>query len=112
MLWMHFDPDNVPAEMHSGPMRLGRQYATDVMDIDTLPEITRYTGKVLILHGDRDTLVDIAESQRAAKAYAAAGADVQFYVIPDGAHIFLNPKHIRMAADLMEEFAARIHGKE
>lgn len=108
MLWMSFDPDNVPEEMRSGPMRIGRQYATDVMDIDTLPTITRYTGKVLILHGDKDTLVNISGSQAAAEAYEAAGADVRFQIIPGGKHIFLNPEHIKMAVNSISEFAAQI----
>lgn len=56
--------------------------------LHTLPTITRYTGKVLILHGDRDTLVDISGSQEAAEAYEAAGADVRFLSIPGGKHIF------------------------
>lgn len=108
MLWMSFDPDNVPEEMRSGPMRIGRRYATDVMDIDTLPTITRYTGKVLILHGDKDTLVNISGSQAAAEAYEAAGADVRFQIIPGGKHIFLNPEHIKMAVNSISEFAAQI----
>lgn len=112
MLWMSFDPDNVPKEMRSGPMRIGRQYATDVMDIDTLPTITRYTGKVLILHGDKDTLVNISGSQAAAEAYESAGADVRFQIIPGGKHIFLNPEHIKMAVNTISEFAAQIMEKK
>ena len=108
MLWMNFDPDNVPEEMRSGPMRIGRQYATDVMDLDTLPTITRYTGKVLIIHGDKDTLVNISGSQAAAEAYEAAGADVRFQIIPGGKHIFRNPKHIKKAANSISEFACSI----
>ena len=112
MLWMSFDPDNVPEEMRSGPMRIGRRYATDEMDIDTLPTITRYTGKVLILHGDRDTLVNISGSQKAAEAYEAAGVDVCFRIISGGKHIFLNPEHIKIAANSISEFAAYTNGKE
>lgn len=108
MLWMRFAPDNVPEEMRSGPMRIGMQYATDVMDIDTLPTITRYSGKVLILHGDKDTLVNISGSQKAAEAYEAAGADVRFQIIPGGKHIFRIPKHIKSAANTISEFACSI----
>lgn len=112
MLWMSFDPDNVPEEMRSGPMRIGRRYATDVMDLDTLPTITRYRGKVLILHGDKDTLVNITGSQAAAEAYEAAGADVRFQIISGGKHIFLNPEHIKMAVHTISEFAAQIVEKD
>lgn len=112
MLWMNFDPGNVPEEMRPGPMRIGRRYATDVMEIDTLPTITSYSGKVLIRHGDRDTLVNISGSQKAAEAYEAAGADVRFQIIPCGKHIFLNPEHIKIAANSISEFAAQVNGKE
>lgn len=112
MLWMNFDPDNVPDEMRSGLMRIGRQYATDVMDIDTLPTITRYSGKVLILHGDRDTLVNISGSQKAAEAYEAAGADVRFQIISGGKHIFRSPKHIKTATNSILEFTRQMSGKE
>ena len=80
--------------------------------MDTLPTITRYTGKVLILHGDRDTLVNISGSQKAAEAYEAAGADVRFQIIPGGKHIFRSPKHIKTAANAISEFAAQIMEKK
>lgn len=76
--------------------------------VDTLPTITRYSGKVLILHGDRDTLVDISGSQKAAEAYEAAGADVHFQIIPGGKHIFHSPKHIKTAVNAISEFACSI----
>ena len=79
-----------------------------MMDIDTLPTITRYSGKVLILHGDKDTLVNISGSQKAAEAYEAAGADVRFQIIPGGKHIFRIPKHIKSAANTISEFACSI----
>lgn len=33
MLWLTFDPAHIPDKMHAGPIRLGRRYATDVMDL-------------------------------------------------------------------------------
>lgn len=65
MLWLKFDPAHIPDKMHAGPMRLGRRYAADVMDMDAFQNITGYTGKVLLLHGDRDTIVDMEYSKRA-----------------------------------------------
>ena len=105
---MKFDPNNVPEEMRSGPMCIGRRYAMDVMNIDTLPTIARYTGKVLILHGDKDTLVDISGSQKAAEAYEAAGADVSLQIIPNGKHIFLKSKHIKMANTFIKDFVRQL----
>ena len=67
MLWMKFDPDNIPEQMWSGPMRIGKRYVTDVIDVETI-------------HGDKDTLVNIAGSEKAKEAYLAAGADVRLSV--------------------------------
>ena len=112
MLWMSFDPNNVPEEMRSGPMLLGSRYATDVRNIDTLPTITKFTGKVLIIHGNKDTVVNISGSQRAAEAYKAAGADVNLQIIPGAGHIFRSSKHIIMATNLISEFSEQINVKE
>lgn len=105
MLWMKFDPDNIPEQMWSGPMRIGNRYVTDVIDVDILPTITQYTGNVLIIHGDKDTLVNIAGSEKAKEAYLAAGADVRMEIIEGGNHIFLKPKHINTAKSFVAEFA-------
>ncbi|MBR1895972.1 MAG: alpha/beta hydrolase, partial [Pyramidobacter sp.] len=47
----------------------------------------RYPGDVLILHGDKDTIVPMSYSERAAKTYKSAA----FHVIKDGAHGFQGP---------------------
>lgn len=105
MLWMKFDPNDIPEQMWSGPMRIGKRYVTDVMEIDTLPTITQYTGNVLIIHGDSDTLVNISGSENAKDAYLAAGANVRMEIIEGGKHIFLKPKHINAVKLFISEFA-------
>lgn len=108
MLWMHFDPNNIPEEMHSGPMLIGKQYAADVMNIDTMQAITSYTGPVMIIHGDQDTLVDISGSQKAAISYESAGANVSLKIISGGGHIFVKPKEIKEAINLVSKFAEKV----
>lgn len=108
MLWLKFDPAHIPDKMHAGPMRLGRRYAADVMYMDAFQIITGYTGKVLLLHGDRDTIVDMEYSQRAFEAYQAAGADVRFITIPGGKHIFRRPAHIREGQKVIADFAKKV----
>ena len=61
-----------------------------------------------ILAGEKDTLVNISGSQKAAEAYEAAGADVRFQTIPGGKHIFRSPKHIKTAVNAISEFACSI----
>ena len=108
MLWLKFDPAHIPEKMHAGPMRLGRRYAADVMDMDAFQNITGYTGKVLLLHGDRDTIVDMEYSKRAFAVYQAAGADARFVTIPGGKHIFRRSAHIRQAQKTIAGFAENI----
>ena len=108
MLWLKFDPKDVPEKMHSGLMRLGKRYATDVMNIDTYQEIAKYTGKVLILHGDCDTIADINDSRKAYLVYSKAGAKAEFQVIFGGKHIFRKPKQIAFVRTKISDFTKSI----
>ena len=108
MLWLKFDPSHIPEKMHAGPMPLGRRYAADVMNMDAFRQIAGYSGKVLLLHGDRDTIVDISYAEKAESVYRAAGADVRFAVIPGGKHIFRKPSQIRQATQEITAFVRKI----
>ena len=93
-------------------MPLGRRYAADVMNMDAFRQIAGYSGKVLLLHGDRDAIVDISYAEKAESVYRAAGADVRFAVIPGGKHIFRKPTQIRQATQEIIAFAHNIIKKE
>ena len=112
MLWLKFDPSNIPEKMHAGPMPLGRRYAADVMNMDAFQQIAGYSGKVLLLHGDRDTIVSISNTQKACCVYQSAGANVRFVTIPGGKHIFRKPSQIRQATQEIIAFAHNIIKKE
>lgn len=108
MLWLKFDLSHIPEKMHAGPMPLGRRYAADVMNMDAFRQIAGYSGKVLLLHGDRDAIVDISYAEKAESVYRAAGADVRFVVIPGGKHIFRKPSQIRQATQEITAFVRKI----
>ena len=108
MLWLKFDPSHIPEKMHAGPVPLGRRYAADVMNMDAFRQIAGYSGKVLLLHGDRDAIVDISYAEKAESVYRAAGADVRFVVIPGGKHIFRKPSQIRQATQEITAFVRKI----
>ena len=108
MLWLKFDPSHIPEKMHAGPMPLGRRYSADVMNMDAFRQIAGYSGKVLLLHGDRDAIVDISCAEKAESVYRAAGADVRFAVIPGGKHIFRKPSQIRQATQEITAFVRKI----
>ena len=94
MMWARFDPQHLPEVIHCGPMKLGRCYAADVMDLTPPTELLPYTGDVLILHGERDGIVSPAYSETAATAYRLSRHDrpgmgrVQLDIIPRAGHGF------------------------
>ena len=79
-------PDRIPEtyDMFGGWIRVGRNYAADVWDVDFYQELARYPGQVLLLHGDRDTAVDRSYSERAADVLPHAA----YHVISGGGHEF------------------------
>lgn len=107
MIKAEFDPNAVPELLHCGPMKLGRRYAADVMDMDVSQATAGYAGRVLIMHGDKDTLVDISYSEAAFERHRQAGAQAQFAVIEGAGHIFVKPKHIKQANRCVTDFLSK-----
>ena len=66
-------------------MRIGRVYSEDVTSFEIYEHMAAYGGPVLILHGDRDRLVPIRYSERAAEAFP----DAELIVMPGQGHGFL-----------------------
>lgn len=104
MMFAKFDPQNVPETFWCGPMKLGRRYVTDVIEMDPYEIINQYTGKVLIIYGNQDKIVDISYAQRAVEAYTQAGAEVELKVIDKGGHMFFRPSHAYKALGFIREF--------
>lgn len=104
MMFAKFDPQNVPETFWCGPMRLGRQYVTDVIEMDPYEIIHQYTGKVLIIHGNQDKTVDISYALRAVETYSQAGADVEMKIIDKGGHMFFRPIHAYKALGYIREY--------
>lgn len=74
ILGMEFDPDNLPDEMplKDGDLTLGGNYARVAQTIHVEDAIDRYTGPVLLVHGDEDMTVPVSCSTEAAKRYRNA----------------------------------------
>lgn len=87
---MFSSKESVPEEfdLFGGWIRVGRNYATDVWDLDCYRNLAGYAGDVLLLHGDRDTTVDIAISKRAAEVIPSC----EFHTIAGGGHEFFGPQ--------------------
>ena len=106
MMFARFDPQNVPERFNCGPMKLGRCYVTDVLDMDPFTEIIPYPGSVLIVHGTNDYIVHPDYSQRASEAYSKRcipGASVCLEMIEGGAHGF-SKKHDALAMEKLDSF--------
>ncbi len=99
MMFAKFDPGNIPETIQCGPMKLGRDYAASVMDIDLIEMISPYPGPVLIVHGTGDQIVDYHYAEQAAKAYPNA----TLKLIPEGSHGF-SKKDDKTALKYVEEF--------
>ena len=104
MMFAKFDPQNVPETFWCGPMKLGRRYVTDVIEMDPYEIINQYTGKVLIIHGNQDETVDISYALRAVETYSQAGADVEMKIIDGGGHMFFRPIHAYKALGYIREY--------
>lgn len=63
---------------------IGRKYNEDATSFDIYEELAKFKGDVLILHGDKDGLVPLRYSERAAKVFPSA----ELVVIPGQGHGF------------------------
>jgi len=105
MMFAKFDPKNPPELIRCGPMKLGKCYPNDVMNMGPFDEISAYPGKVLIVHGTKDRIVAPSYSERAKDAYLSSFPDrsVTLKIIEKGAHGF-SRKHDAAAIEYIREF--------
>lgn len=64
--------DLIPETTYFMGMNVGRAYYTAIYDYDIYENIARYTDNVLIIHGDRDSIVPLSYSEKAAEVYHSA----------------------------------------
>lgn len=88
MLNARFDPANIPDGFPCGSLTLGARYVRDVIDMDAFSELTAFGGRTLIVHGTKDSCVNISYSERAERVLAAAGRDVRLVKIKGADHGF------------------------
>ncbi len=102
MMLAKFDPKNIPERLNCGPMKLGRCYVADVIDMDPYEEIKPYRGPVLIVHGTKDSIVNPDYSRQAQHTYPNA----KLHMIEGGGHGF-GRKHDAIAIAHLRRFAGR-----
>ncbi|MBR2729927.1 MAG: hypothetical protein IKD92_08740, partial [Lachnospiraceae bacterium] len=67
-----------------GWIRLGRKYILDLWDLDLEAAMAAFSGPVLLLHGDKDEVISIRGSEKAAGKFA----DCTFYKLAGAGHGF------------------------
>ena len=100
MMFARFDPKNIPERLNCGPMKLGRRYVADVIGMDPYEQIKPYLGPVLIVHGTKDSIVNLDYSRQAQRAYT----DARLCVIEGGGHGF-GKRHDAIAMAHLRKFA-------
>lgn len=75
-------PDEI--ELLGGWIMVGRNYATDIWDIDFYEKIKGIRTDTLLIHGNSDTTVDISYSDRASKTIE----NCDYHVLENAGHEF------------------------
>ena len=77
-------PADIPDTTRVWGVPVGRRFFSELRQIDVYATIGRYAGPVLMVHGDKDNVVPLDYSRRAAKTYA----DAQLHVVYGAGHGF------------------------
>lgn len=72
LLGISFDPAHIPDMLVFGDRKLSGDYIRVAQTIHPEEEIARYTGPVLIVHGDEDDAVPFSYAEKAQKLYKNA----------------------------------------
>lgn len=91
--------EDIPEVSKTFKLDVGKVYNEKLLDYDIFSEIADFDNPVLIMHGDKDDVVDISYGKRAAEIYPHA----RFELFPDEIHGFTG-KGKRRAARLAYEF--------
>ena len=90
---------DIPDEDDVFGQPIGRIYSEKLLDYDVYSDIVPFDKPVLIIHGDRDPVVDISYGKRAAETYP----DAKFHCLPGENHGFSGKGKLE-AARLSYEF--------
>lgn len=99
MMFFRFDPKNIPDTLGRFPMKLGGNYARTVINMDPFAEIGGFSGRVLLLHGTADKIVDISYARRAKELYP----NCTYREIEGGGHMF-RKEYDEKACRILGEF--------
>lgn len=85
ILGTKFDPQNIPETFKAIFIQLGAVYIRDAASLDPYKEICTYKKPVIIIHGDKDKIVNVSYAIEANQKYP----DSKLVVIKKGDHGFI-----------------------
>lgn len=91
--------EDIPETFELWGMKLGRNFFQSIRDFDTFEHIGGFSKDVLVIHGDRDSIVIVENSERAQKLYK----NMELVVLPGEGHGF-SPAGTEKATELILEF--------
>ena len=99
LLGLKFDPENIPEELETGDgWVLGGNYLRAAQMIHVEDAAARYTGPVLLVHGDADEVVPYRYGVETAQAYQ----DARLVTIPGDTHCY--DHHLEMVQEAIREW--------
>ncbi len=93
------DVDEIPPSRFFMWMEVGRDYFSSLLNYDIYGEISNYKQPVLILHGDKDSIVPLSYSEKAVESYQEA----ELNVISGSGHGFYG-KNFDLAIDYIADY--------
>ncbi len=100
------DPDgNFPETIHVMNAVIGRKYHKDAVSFDIYDVIGKYTGPVLLEHGDLDEIVPLRYSERARDRFRSC----EFVVVKGQGHGFRNEEREKAMARELAFFRRECH---
>ena len=79
-----FDPKKIPDIIQCGDVSFGKCYPEAVMDMDPFEIVSQYKGRVLLIHGDADAVVNVEYARKAAEVIH----DCVYREISGAGHVF------------------------
>lgn len=98
LMGIEFDKDHIPEYLDDGTKQLCGDYIRTAQTIHVEDEIARFTGPVLIIHGDADDVVPFTYAEKAEKLYKNA----KLIPIHGDDHCFT--KHLDQMTDALRDY--------
>lgn len=95
--------DSVVSQLLGGPVRDNKEKAVKA---GSVTYVTKDAAPFLIVHGDKDPLVPLGQSEELAAALKKVGVEVTLKVLPGAGHggpVFTSPENFKMIVDFFDK---------